>query len=334
MYQPDASIVICTHNPRKEYLDRVVSSLQAQSVPSEQWELILVDNGSKSPVARDWDLSWHPHARHIFEPRLGLASARHRGISEAASQLLIFVDDDNVLAPDYIAQALRIEREWRFLGAWGSGWIDAEFEVDPAQHLSPLLPWLAVRHVDHPVWSNVKSCTDATPFGAGLCIRRKIGEAYVEHCDKSTIAITGRKGSSLGAHEDFEICYLACEAGFGMGIFPELKITHLIAKERVTDNHFVRLVEGVTLSKLVLANKWSGEVPRSPISLRGMASLGLNLLTRRGFDRRIYFAELRAVIGARRLLKKLGPLQPSTPNERHRGKAAASIAAGEGKLQG
>ena len=175
----------------------------------------------------------------------------------------------------------------------------------PASHLYHLLPWLAERHVERPIWSNARSCDEAAPFGAGLCVRRFIAEAYVSYRKLSRIPITGRKGTSLGAHEDFEICYLACEAGLGMGIFPELKILHLITKSRVTDEHFVRLVEEVTMSKLVLANKWNGVLPKSPFSFRSAASTVLNLFTRRGFDRRVHFAELRAVFGARRMLMKI-----------------------------
>jgi glycosyltransferase involved in cell wall biosynthesis len=260
----------------------------------------VVDNASLQPVADVTDISWHPHGRHVLEPELGLASARRRGIHESLGRLLIFVDDDNVLAPDYLSEALRIERDCHFLGAWGSGSIAPEFEVEPGDHLQSLLPWLALRHIEQPVWSNTISCDEATPIGAGLCVRRHIGDAYLEFCRTTSIQISGRKGASLDGHEDFEICYLACKAGLGMGIFPELNMLHLIAKERVTDEHFVKLVEGLTLSKLVLAYKWRGTLPKSPFSLRGAASMGLNLLTRRGFDRRVYFAEIRAVIAARR----------------------------------
>jgi glycosyltransferase involved in cell wall biosynthesis len=301
----DLSVIVCTHNPRRTYLDRVLTSLRLQTLPRERWELILVDNASSEPVAEFCDLSWHQGGRHVSERKLGLASARHCGIAAAAGRILIFVDDDNVLASDYLEQALRIANERQYLGAWGSGSIALEYEVVPASHLYHLLPWLAERHVERPIWSNARSCDEAAPFGAGLCVRRFIAEAYVSYCKLSRIPITGRKGTSLGAHEDFEICYLACEAGLGMGIFPELKILHLITKSRVTDEHFVRLVEEVTMSKLVLANKWNGVLPKSPFSFRSAASTVLNLFTRRGFDRRVHFAELRAVFGARRMLMKI-----------------------------
>jgi len=128
-----ASVIICTHNPRPHYLRRVLGALRAQTLPLDQWELLLIDNASERPLtATDWGLSWHPRARHVREEDLGLAPARLRGIREAAAEMLVFVDDDNLLAPDYLEQALRIKREWPMLGVWGSGVTIPEFEAQPA----------------------------------------------------------------------------------------------------------------------------------------------------------------------------------------------------------
>jgi glycosyltransferase involved in cell wall biosynthesis len=297
----DATVIICTHNPRQGYLERTLDSLRAQILPFQKWELILVDNASLEPIADRWDLSWHPSGKHVLEPELGLSSARQRGIRESAGRLLIYVDDDNVLAPDYLSEALRIEKDCQFLGVWGSGSIALEFEVEPPDYLRDLLPWLGLRHVEQPVWSNSISSSDATPIGAGLCVRRHIGEAYLEFCKTTPIQISGRKGSSLSGHEDYEICYLACKEGLGMGIFPQLKILHLIAKKRVSDEHFLKLIESLTLSHLMLAYKWNGTVPKSSYTIRGLASIALNVLSRHGFDRKAYFAGLRAEITARRM---------------------------------
>jgi glycosyltransferase involved in cell wall biosynthesis len=282
------------------YLERTLRSLSAQTLDRSRWELIVVDNASLNPVAGIADLSWHGHGRHLSEPEVGLALARRCGIRASSGGVLVFVDDDNVLSPDYLTEALRIERDWHFLGSWGSGCITPEFEVWPADHLRELVGFLGIRNVDRPIWSNAISCTDATPIGAGLCIRRQIGEAYVEYAKSTAIHISGRKGSSLGGHEDYEISYLACKEGLGMGLFPELKMVHLIGKERVSEARFLNLVEGVTASHLVLDYKWKGKVPRSPFSLHGVGSFVVNVLTRHGFDRRVFFAELRADMSARR----------------------------------
>src|SRR5262245_54996167 len=64
------STILCTHNPRSNYLGRVLEALCAQTLPLNQWELLLVDNASRQPIAPAWNLSWHPHARHVHEDRL------------------------------------------------------------------------------------------------------------------------------------------------------------------------------------------------------------------------------------------------------------------------
>src|ERR1700722_2249773 len=96
------SVIICSHNPRENYLRRVLDALRAQTLPAQEWELLLVDNASTEPLAGRFDLSWHPNARHVREEKTGLTPARLRGIAEANGELLVFVDDDNVLRSDYL----------------------------------------------------------------------------------------------------------------------------------------------------------------------------------------------------------------------------------------
>jgi glycosyltransferase involved in cell wall biosynthesis len=90
------SVIICAHNPRKEYIKRVVHALQQQSLETGSWELLLIDNASDRPLSAEIDLSWHSHARHVREEQLGLTPARLRGIKEAIAPVIVFVDDDNI----------------------------------------------------------------------------------------------------------------------------------------------------------------------------------------------------------------------------------------------
>ena len=48
--EPRVSVVIPTHNPRMDYLARVIEALKQQTLPCEQWELVIVDNGSEQPL--------------------------------------------------------------------------------------------------------------------------------------------------------------------------------------------------------------------------------------------------------------------------------------------
>jgi hypothetical protein len=64
----DISVIVCAHNPRAVYLDRVLNALKLQTLPMEQWKLLLIDNASTQPLGQRIDLSWHLNASHVHLP--------------------------------------------------------------------------------------------------------------------------------------------------------------------------------------------------------------------------------------------------------------------------
>jgi glycosyltransferase involved in cell wall biosynthesis len=160
------SVILCTHNPRPDYLSRVLASLRGQILPAKQWELLLIDNASDRPLAKTVDISWHSRGRHIREDELGLTVARLRGIQESSSELLVFVDDDNLLAPDFLVQATAISARRPDLGAFGAGILKPEFEVQPPVKLRPRLGMLALRRERSALWSYNTTDTRCRPWGS------------------------------------------------------------------------------------------------------------------------------------------------------------------------
>jgi glycosyltransferase involved in cell wall biosynthesis len=298
----DASVIICTHNPRSDYFARVLAGLRDQTLPLEKWELLIVDNASRLPLASTWDISWHPRARHILESELGLSWARRRGIQEASADLIIFVDDDNVLDQTYLTEAIKIQQEWPSLGVWGSGSIRGDFEVEPPESLRELQPWLALRELPTPRWSDAY-CEDAIPWGAGLCVRKEIATTYSQFCDRSPVQITGRQGSSLLCADDREISFVCCSYGLGIGIFPELELTHLIPQHRVSRDYFLGLVEGTYVSNFLLDYKWRHIMPQSPFSLKTLLTVLKTFLLYRGLDREKRLAWVRALTKAKKIIE-------------------------------
>jgi glycosyltransferase involved in cell wall biosynthesis len=74
------SVIVCSHNPRIDYLTRVLVALRDQTLSPERWELLLIDNASREPLSNGFDLAWHVRGRHVREEELGLTRARLRGI--------------------------------------------------------------------------------------------------------------------------------------------------------------------------------------------------------------------------------------------------------------
>lgn len=141
---------------------------------------MLVDNANipeKGPI-RDM-LSWHPSAKLITEPQLGLTPARLKAIGEAAGDLFVLVDDDNVFDPDFLEQALSIMGDYPFLGSW-SGQCCPEFEVPTPDWKRRYWVNLLIREFDADVWSNLPRLATTMPCGAGLCVRREVERRYLD----------------------------------------------------------------------------------------------------------------------------------------------------------
>jgi glycosyltransferase involved in cell wall biosynthesis len=259
----DASVIICAHNPRPDYFAQVLDGLRNQTLPLDKWELLIVDNASRLPLALSWDISWHPNAHHVLENELGLSWARQQGIEEARGDLIIFVDDDNVLDETYLAEAIKIKQEWPSLGVWGSGCIRGDLEIELPESLQKHRSWLPLREVEAPRWVNLTSCEDALPIGAGLCVRKEVAIAYRQFCNQASIQMTGRRGNALTSYEETEISFICCSIGLGTGVFPKLKMTHLIPWSRLSEEYFVRFVEGTCLSAFLFYYKWRRIIPQS-----------------------------------------------------------------------
>ena len=102
--RPNTSVVICTYN-RAHLLGRVISSLAKQTLSPEQYEVIIVDNGSTDGTD---EVCATLHAelsnlRYVSTGvNSGLSHARNVGIEEALGNFILFIDDDCIPAIDWI----------------------------------------------------------------------------------------------------------------------------------------------------------------------------------------------------------------------------------------
>jgi glycosyltransferase involved in cell wall biosynthesis len=265
MTAPTVSVLVCTHNPREEFLARTLLALRAQTVAASDWELVLVDNASRSPLSDQHIRVWHPHARVVREESVGLTAARLRAIAEARAPLLLFVDDDNVLAPDYLANCRELAAKWPALGAWGCGRFEPEWEQPPADALAPFLQFLAVHRVPHDRWSNRLYDYEATPAGAGMCVRAEVAARYAQHVrgDARRLQLD-RNGDGLAGCGDFDLAFTAIDLGLGCGVFTCLQLTHLMPRERVQLDYLRRLAEGHGFSSFLLHALRDGRIAPPP----------------------------------------------------------------------
>lgn len=294
------SVIVCSHNPNPFYLRRVIESLRAQSLPRHLWELLVIDNASAEPLFRTLDIGWHPGGRHLTEGRLGLTHARLRGIEASRGEILVFVDDDNVLNPDYLEVAHWIGQKWPMLGAW-SGRIDPECETEPAEWCRRYLDLLAIRSPLWDMWSNVFDVWGAIPWGAGMCVRRKVALAYREAAVRDPRHLSlDRIGKVLSSCGDIDISMHAYDMGLGTGVFIDLRLRHLIPAERLTVDYLCRLVEAQNYSDTMLRHI-HGKWPNSKIPFPILTLLRwLSASRERGPHRHIAYARIRGIVRAAR----------------------------------
>jgi len=314
---PNTSVIICTHNPRPDYLVRVFDALKKQTLPKEEWELLLVDNASTGRLAETWGLIWHPRARHIREDELGLTPARLRGIKESCGDLLVFVDDDNVLAPDYLQTARALVVEHPYLGVFGAGILEPEFEVQPPPELFPHLGRLALRRVSTALWSNNANDYVCVPWGAGLCVTRLVAENYPQFVRQLNVTeLLDPRGEQLFGEGDVAFSWVSVEGGHGFGVFPTLQVTHLISADRLNQRYFLRLVHDRYFSAGVLHYLQAGI---SPCDSRSRAERYLRMIlhgVKNGlFSMRLRWAASRGSDDANHYIleQKLRPLDQGRP---------------------
>jgi hypothetical protein len=246
------SVIICTHNPRRDYFQRCLDGLRSQILLHEQWDLLVVDNRSDQPLAGEVDLSWHPNAAIVREETPGLTAARLRGIRETTGNLLVFVDDDNVLDPDFLVVAQRTMEERPFLGSW-SGQCRPAFETTPPEWTRRYWGNLVIREFQHDVWSNLARLPESMPCGAGLCVRREVALHYLALHESGKRPFSfDRNGESLLSGGDNDLAACACDVGLGVGLIASLRLTHMIPPDRLTEDYLVRLCEGIFCSAVVL----------------------------------------------------------------------------------
>lgn len=89
------SVVICSYN-RLDHLLASVESALKQTLPTDSYEVIVVDNASTDGTAEAIQalVKQNANLRYIYETRLGLATARNTGWQAAQGTYVAFLDDD------------------------------------------------------------------------------------------------------------------------------------------------------------------------------------------------------------------------------------------------
>jgi len=102
----DVSVIVAAYN-RKHLLRECLRALQAQNLPKEQFEIIVVDDGSTdgtASVAGSFDV------RVLRQPHLGVCAARNAGLRAARGEWVAFTDSDCIPSRTWLPSLLTAVR--------------------------------------------------------------------------------------------------------------------------------------------------------------------------------------------------------------------------------
>lgn len=246
-------VVICTYDNAR-LLDRALAALSAQEAPAEaRWSVLVVDNNCTDDTAAVVDRHREggavPGLRRVPEPEQGLTPARLRGVRETDGDWIAFVDDDCLLAPDWVRRATAFAASHPASGAFG-GRVVLDWEEEPPG-------WMRRYGYAFAEQDRGETARPVTYLvGAGLVVRR----AALDASGWTRRQYLGdRVGRRLVSGGDMEITLRLHGAGHALWYSPDLVLRHVVPPARTSLRYLLAMQYGLGKSQQhVDALRWSG----------------------------------------------------------------------------
>ena len=260
------TVVICTWN-RAPLLRRTLEGLRALQVPAGlEWDVLVVDNASTDETPRVLaDFAGLLPLRALHEPRPGVSHARNTAVGEVRGDVIVWTDDDVLVAPDWLAayaDAARAHPGAVFFG----GPIEPLFEGDPPPYLAAALraapyAYAALDHGPEPVALVPEPRRWA--FTANMAIRTAAQRRYAYD------PTLGRNKSALVGGEDTTLIrQIWNDGGHGQWV-PRARVRHVIPAERQTVAFLRRYFRGkgaqIAIAEPEFGDRMLLGVPRSAL---------------------------------------------------------------------
>jgi GT2 family glycosyltransferase len=216
------SVIVATHD-RPESIRRLIASL-APELASGSREIVVAENGTPAPM--QLAVEGAP-LKHLHEARAGKCRIQNRAIADATGELLVFLDDDLVVAPGYLAAVEDFFDTHREFAAMKGRIIPAE---DPERKVGAMAVYLDLPIADH--GDEVVEVRGV--LGANMAFRaealRQVGP------------FDERLGPGAGGHEEeTEMSQRIRRAGFRIGYAPKALVYHEVDPSRANRERFIRI---------------------------------------------------------------------------------------------
>lgn len=242
----DFTVAIPTFNGAKR-LPRLLESLRSQANTEHfSWHILIVDNNSKDDTATLIQTyqadSTFPHAiDYAFERRQGAAFARQKAIQLAQSELIGYIDDDNIPTTEWVASAYHFGCTHPNAGAYG-GKVVGSLEGPQPDNFSDIESVLALRdRGDQP--NRYNPYVLDLPPAAAVVIRKSVWTDNVP----ANPMLGGRGQGSMMQGDDYEPLLYMHKAGWEIWYVPTLITHHQIPQKRLDRDYLIKLSWGCGL---------------------------------------------------------------------------------------
>lgn len=251
-------VCICTHNPRLPILEKVLDAVARQELSgAEPFAVLIVDNASNTRLDENCLAGLKEagiDARIVFEATPGVSRARLRAIDETDGDWILFVDDDNELAADYIRQGQAFIASHPHVGCFGGKLLLAP-DLDPDAWVHPFLPYLGIKdYGDQPMIEMREEWGPWEPPTAGAWVCRRVLEAYADCARKDARMFgLGRSGQfDLASCEDSLMMRGAVQLGLACAYYPPLRLYHHLSPHRFRYEYLLPLIAAYGRSQVLL----------------------------------------------------------------------------------
>lgn len=124
------SVIIPTYKPQA-YLWECLTSLKEQTLPTEQYEVLIVLNGDKEPYYQQIAdfISGHNNMHLFYIQTSGVSNARNIGLDNAQGEYVAFVDDDDYVSTTYLEDMCKLATSENIVCSYPYAFHDGHSEV-------------------------------------------------------------------------------------------------------------------------------------------------------------------------------------------------------------
>lgn len=101
------TVAICTYN-RHDYLRRLLSAIEHQTLPRDLFSVLIIDNSDDRPGREAFasEVAGKPRFRVVYSSPPGLSRARNVALEACKTRYIIYIDDDALPSPDWLGAIL------------------------------------------------------------------------------------------------------------------------------------------------------------------------------------------------------------------------------------